>query len=436
MSITTPLGQKSQAVDAFVTALVAAFAASADQLGDRVVTEMQEHVPAVQRLQGPALESLRHELRKGVRFYLDSAAHGRRMTAAQTRDIEAIAVALGDMGLTHDDVVEAMRVATRTSWLFLVERARALPATPAAVEGLGTLLLETLEFLQDCFSALARGFVRQHDQRFSARGELVDDLLSGAFDSDAKLAERARPLGVDLGQPHGIVFFVAARSAASSSETLRQVKSEYALTVPGTLESPVRSVPTPHAAVFFPAASAAAWSAGRERAAEVAATHEVVALVVGPVNSPRALHEAYVDTAQHAALAAVAAAPGLVELDDLAVYRILASAGRQEAVSLLSRTLGPLWRLTENRRATLLETLDALWANEGRVSDAADALAITERALRYRIRRIQELTGLDADDPAGRLQLDLARHALRLYPEHLPSHRRTSPNGRASPAEA
>jgi DNA-binding PucR family transcriptional regulator len=188
----------------------------------------------------------------------------------------------------------------------------------------------------------------------------------------------------------------------------------------------LRTSPSPHAVILVPTPTAEAWTSARRGASQAAHDQGVILVAIDPVAGPSAIHRAYGAAARDVPLARAVAGPGEVRPDDLVVFRVLASAGPDEGKALLSRTLGPLFQLTENRRETLLETLDALWASEGRVVEAADALAITERALRYRIRRLQELTGLDPDNPADRLQLDLARHALRLYPDHLVMPRRPS----------
>jgi sugar diacid utilization regulator len=69
---------------------------------------------------------------------------------------------------------------------------------------------------------------------------------------------------------------------------------------------------------------------------------------------------------------------------------------------------------------TLLEFLDAF----GETAKAAAALSVHENTLRYRIRRLQELFGVDLSDPADRLVIWLQ---LRLW------HRTTARPGNAGP---
>lgn len=73
-------------------------------------------------------------------------------------------------------------------------------------------------------------------------------------------------------------------------------------------------------------------------------------------------------------------------------------------------TAGSLDHLAEedrHGRSEYLATLSAYLKSFGDVRGAADALGIHPNTLRYRLRKIEDLTGIDVDDPDERFVLDL-----------------------------
>ena len=72
--------------------------------------------------------------------------------------------------------------------------------------------------------------------------------------------------------------------------------------------------------------------------------------------------------------------------------------------------LRPVLAQPEADREVLLETLRTWYAEKGSTSTAAARLYVHRNTVRYRLRRIEELTGEDLSDPgaSGRLLLALA----------------------------
>lgn len=69
--------------------------------------------------------------------------------------------------------------------------------------------------------------------------------------------------------------------------------------------------------------------------------------------------------------------------------------------------LAPLVRYDREHHGDLVKTLDAYLRHGGNSTRTADALFIHRNSLRYRLARIQALTGLDHDDPDTRLALQI-----------------------------
>ena len=64
--------------------------------------------------------------------------------------------------------------------------------------------------------------------------------------------------------------------------------------------------------------------------------------------------------------------------------------------------------------AVLLSTLRVWFAERGATSSAAAKLHVHRNTVRYRLRRVEELTGRDLAEPAGIAELHLALEATRI----------------------
>lgn len=142
------------------------------------------------------------------------------------------------------------------------------------------------------------------------------------------------------------------------------------------------------------------------------------ALAVGvsePARGPAALRAA-LDEARHAhGFAAARPAPtAVVPANELASHLLLL-AGVPAAArrAFRERLLGPLVAYDRAHGADLLHTLDEFLHASGSWTRCAQSLHVHVNTLRYRIHRIEELTGRDLDTFADRVDLFLA---LRLPP--------------------
>jgi PucR family transcriptional regulator, purine catabolism regulatory protein len=98
-----------------------------------------------------------------------------------------------------------------------------------------------------------------------------------------------------------------------------------------------------------------------------------------------------------------------VALGDLGAYRLLAQLqGTSELHSFQQETLGGLIDYDSRTNSQLLPTLEAFFTANGNLSKTADVLFVHRNTLMYRLKRIEELTGVSLDDPETRFDLQLA----------------------------
>ena len=106
--------------------------------------------------------------------------------------------------------------------------------------------------------------------------------------------------------------------------------------------------------------------------------------------------------------------PGQIAVkEELDVYRLLYRCGPQKEMSVFCRDiLGPLLEEGGEDGAELLHTLDGFLRVGAVVRSAAQSLFIHENTLRYRLKKIEDILGMDLKNPSHRFRLAIALHIV------------------------
>jgi purine catabolism regulator len=133
-----------------------------------------------------------------------------------------------------------------------------------------------------------------------------------------------------------------------------------------------------------------------------------------PETDPRGLRRAY----QEARFALEAAAPAgdqarrVATVADLGGHRLLLARQEDAALEAISRgLLGPLLDYDRRQHGDLVASLRTFLEHNGNWEAAARALGVHRHTLRYRIRRVAELTGRDLESAGDRVEFWLALQA-------------------------
>jgi purine catabolism regulator len=136
-----------------------------------------------------------------------------------------------------------------------------------------------------------------------------------------------------------------------------------------------------------------------------------------PEADPRGLRRAY----QEARFALEAAGPAgdqatrVATVADLGSHRLLLARQEDAALEAISRSLlGPLADYDRRQHGDLVASLRAFLEHNGNWEAAARALAVHRHTLRYRIRRVAELTGRDLERAGDRVEFWLALQAAEV----------------------
>ena len=265
--------------------------------------------------------------------------------------------------------------------------------------------------------------------------EFLDDLLAvdGRSDPDSTLT-RAHQLGLELSAPHTVLVVrpdpdgddPVARLAGNAARLQRTLLAQVQRVVDAASVGEVREVhlPPPTRTALVAARGEdviVLWPAGdgEPPAAELAETlRSQIRPYVGPVSvglgPPSTAVTEYGD-----AYRLVAGALDLVEragqrdrvvaLGDLGIYRLLLQVKRpEELIDFMHGVLRPLYEYDGRRDTTLVETLRAFLGSGFSVAATAEALIVHPNTISYRLRRIEELLGINCHDPEALLQFQFA----------------------------
>lgn len=100
--------------------------------------------------------------------------------------------------------------------------------------------------------------------------------------------------------------------------------------------------------------------------------------------------------------------------EELGIYQILSDVADFERIEdLVRRWLGSLLDYDAQNGTQLVATIAAYLECGGNYSQTAATLFVHRNTLKYRLRRIREVSGLDLGSPDARFNLQLATRAWR-----------------------
>jgi sugar diacid utilization regulator len=257
----------------------------------------------------------------------------------------------------------------------------------------------------------------------SAREQQVrEERLADLYGDDRAAASRAAGELVDAGLlRHGERVVVAALRTVGGLDAEREPVHVSTGLLPHTV---LRVGLRGHAVLLVPLRD----DTGLEpaRAAVRAVLRETRAAVAGigsPRRDPATLHESWTEARLAAHVAAAVPSRGPVaEWLSLGAYRLLGAAS--EAAIAGAVLDEPVRALLDSADERLADTARCYLAAAGNVKATAAELQIHRQTLYYRLRKIEQLTGLDLGDGEDRLRLHLGLVFGALAAPHAASERR------------
>ncbi|MGW7006512.1 PucR family transcriptional regulator [Streptomyces sp. NPDC054933] len=372
---------------------------------EAVIDAVHEQVPAYAALDDSRMAEVRAITGRALNRVLYLWTTDGALDAADLRRLRGIAAARAADGRPVQAVLRAYRVAMTTVTELIAER------TGGQVDGddifaLTRLLLTTLDTLSEVMAtAYAATAEYLASDRARALRDLLDDLIAGRHASTGAITDRTTRLGVQLPDPYCLLLAEPTRPDAFTDASPHSVAEATAADLLDSLAPPeggptvLATTRSPRVVLLLPGASADGAAAAlharewrgcaitREGPDRIAAAYRLAADALD--TAPAHAHQ-----------------PERMLTDaDAHVLSLLAGRAAATADQIARVVLGPL---TEPGQRHLLAALGA-YLDTGSATAAARGLHLHPQSMRYRLRRIAQLTGRDPRQPWQRLTLDIAR---------------------------
>jgi PucR C-terminal helix-turn-helix domain/GGDEF-like domain len=308
-----------------------------------------------------------------------------------------------EQGVPLPPILHAYRVAGRFIWAaILAEAAGDEVATTALLHAGSELWLLIDDYSSSVTEAYRDALAERAHSDSQTRNAMLDVLLRGDTGDGSRLWDSATTLRLPH---HGTFVVVAARPPRPGVEAVPH--AEDVLRVRG-IRSAWRVELDAHIGIVVLSART-----GIDKLRD-----QVAELATGPVgfSEPYRSLDQTPAALRQARLAAAAATPDsrdLVRYGQVPIPVLLASA--PDAAAMVARSiLGPVLALPAAECDVLLDTVRVWFAEQGATSVAAERLHVHRNTVRYRLRRLEELTGRSLTQPIGVAELYLALEAARM----------------------
>ncbi|HEY2437675.1 MAG TPA: helix-turn-helix domain-containing protein, partial [Solirubrobacteraceae bacterium] len=270
--------------------------------------------------------------------------------------------------------------------------ASASPLAAIALEHAGTVLAMELARLHG---------MAETELRLSR--DLVEDLLTGTDEESAFV--RAEALGYDLARPHKVV--VVGCGADGGSELFHAVRR-------AARDAGVGSLLVARGGMIVVLSDRdQPWETFLAAVVEELHGRPCRVGIGGACSQPAEYPRSYREARLALKVLEMSGAPDqAIAYDDLGVYRLFAAADAGTDVEgIVRHWLGALLEYDAAKNGALVETLTLYLEQGGNYDSTSAALSIHRNTLKYRLRKIKELSGHDLSDADTVFNLQLATRA-------------------------
>ena len=258
------------------------------------------------------------------------------------------------------------------------------------------------------------------------RSDFLSDLLDGRDDLEQRIAERARHYGVALGAEHRVVVVALDDQRGRSprrAQALELAARVIAQRLPGALVGSVgdmvaAAVPVPDDPSALPRLREAI-AAGRVRMSELAPGAALTAGIGAWAHTPRDFPASYAGARRCIdVLRRLRRVGETLAADELGILGLFLDSTRPEELSTLARrVLGPALDRDARTGSSLLLTLESYIDHGCDARACSRELYVHVNTVKYRLRQVEALCGLDLRDPHDLVNVTIARLAVRLLGE-------------------
>ncbi|WP_280463742.1 PucR family transcriptional regulator [Nocardia carnea] len=329
---------------------------------------------------------------------LGALLNHRRVTAAELAQTRRAAVRRARSGLPLADYITAFRLGQQTFWKNLIAHAG---DSPTAREATLSLVLPLTRYCDLISTEATQAYLdfQQHQSAEAGRDEhdLVEALLTGTLPERGPLPAAAAAHGIGSAPGERLVVIAATildRSVRSETDAAHIVSSALARTGVNGHRTLAVVRATDIAAVAGLGRATAGELCTRLRRTRDALLAEgittafgISTVITGIEQLPRGRQEAL------SALDLLPDSGGVLALPELTPFRYLVLSSDDTARSLVDPRIARALADDQAKGGVLADTIRAFIAADTNLREAAEALRIHHNTAKYRLRRIQQLTG-------------------------------------------
>ena len=386
------------AIDPVVRDLCRALLPRIDEFAERMATRIRAQEPLYRDGHVVTADELHRSCRDNLSYVFGQLAGEPTIGIEVPR---STGIRRGETGVPLSAVLQAFRIGGRLIWEILIEHAD---------EDTRDVMLRSAADIwavsDDLAEAAAEGYriasadrARQDSQLRSA---LLNGLLDGRLGDGSQFWESAALLKVPQ---HGTFVVVAAECPVPGQEALPEIEERlrrHDVASAWRLDAELQEGLVSLRPRF-----------GVERLCTE--LERLASRRVG-ISEPYPSLDQTPPALRQAQLACAAATPGttnLVRFDDEPIAVLLVSAP-DASLSVARRILGRVLDLPDSDRILLIDTMRIWLAEAGSTSAAAGRLHVHRNTVRYRLRRLEELTGRRLADPLDVSELHVALECARM----------------------
>lgn len=129
----------------------------------------------------------------------------------------------------------------------------------------------------------------------------------------------------------------------------------------------------------------------------------------------RQINRSFEEARESLRIAQLADQNQVVFFDNLGFYKILSEKNRGDLDSFVQELLKPVFDYDQTRKGELIKTLETYYETNRNLKMTSTKLFTHYNTVLYRIKKIEELTGLCFDNPEDVLNLEIAVNILKLF---------------------
>ncbi len=129
----------------------------------------------------------------------------------------------------------------------------------------------------------------------------------------------------------------------------------------------------------------------------------------------RKINRSYEEAREALKIAQLSEKSNVVFFDNLGFYKILSEKNRGDLERFVDELLHPVFEYDKNKKGDLIKTLETYYETNRNLKLTSTRLYAHYNTVLYRIKKIEELTGVSLDNPESSLNFEIAVNILKLF---------------------